>query len=53
MNRPNAELTGAKTVSGFAVDVVFKALTKLKLLSAKGPLIKDVKSESSGYPAIA
>jgi len=51
--RMKAELTGAKTVSGVSDEVLFKALIKPKLLSAKVPLIKDATLESSGYPAMA
>lgn len=48
-----AELTGAKIVSGVSGEVVLRALMKPKLLSAKVPVIKDARLESSGYPVMA
>jgi hypothetical protein len=46
-------LIGANIVNGVEFDVEFKVLMKLKLLFCKGPVIKDVNVESSGYPEMA
>ena len=48
-----AELTGAKTVSGVEVEVVFNAFTNPDSFDGGTPVIIDVTWERSGYPCIA